>query len=196
MFSLTGAVQTCSVNTGAAITLQSDRFQNPSNLFCPLWNGLDFAGRAVCVDSYYTKSPGCSSALDRVAVENYQRPHYSDFIPLDTMGYLNPSALGAPVSQKENYQKTTELMRGQAVRNSHLQGGNVGFQYSGLAAPQTDGRCGVNGDNKCTNGLQGYGPTREGYVDTRANQNFQDRRNLSNISGFRNNCYACSAGNR
>ena len=37
---------------------------------------------------------------------------------------------------------------------------------------------------------------RENYVDTRANRNFQERRDLSGISSWKSNCSACSAGNR
>ena len=133
--SLTGSLQTCSVNTGYSSKLQSDRYENPNNLLCPLWNGLDQYGRAVSYDSYYTKSPGCESALDRVAVENYQRPQYSEFIALDAQGYLNPAALGAPISTRENYQKTTELMRAQAVQQDYAKGASVGIQYGKTNSP-------------------------------------------------------------
>lgn len=192
---LTGSVQTCSVNTGYATKLWSDRFENPSNLLCPLWNGLDQYGRAVSYDSYNTKTAGCESALDRVAVENYQRPQYSDFIPLDTMGYLNPAALGMPVDPSTKFQKQTELYRGQAVKEDFMQGGSVGYQYGKNNSPYTSGYCGVQGD--CKNGMSVYRPqVRENYVDTRANRNFQERRDLSGIAGYKSNCYACSAGNR
>lgn len=197
--SLTGSLQTCSVNTGYSSKLQSDRYENPNNLLCPLWNGLDQYGRAVSYDSYYTKYAGCSSALDRVAVENYQRPQYSDFIPLDTMGYLNPSALGSPVDPRLNYQKQTEMMREQAVRESYSKGGSVGIQYGKVASPYTTGQQAVNGcpSGQCKNGMNGYRPQlRENYVDTRANRNFQERRDLSGISSWKSNCSACSAGNR
>lgn len=196
-FSFTGVVQSCSVNTGYANKLQSDRFENPQNLLCPLWNGLDQYGRVSSYDSFYTKAPGCQSAEDRVAVENYQRPQYIDFIPLDASGYLNPSALGTPVSSKENYQKQTELLRGQAVNQLFKQGGSVGVAYSKTNAPYTSGYCGVDGGANCKNGLQGYkSQIQEGYVDTRANRNFQERRDLSAIAGWKSNCNACSAGNR
>lgn len=197
--SLSGALTVCKVNTGYDNKIQSDRYENPNNLLCPLWNGLDQYGRAVCVDSYYTKYAGCSSALDRVAVENYQRPQYSDFIPLDTMGYLNPSALGAPVDPKTPYQKQTELLRGQAVREMYEKGGSVGVQYGKVASPYTTGQQAVNGcpTGQCQNGMNGYRPQmRENYVDTRASRNFQERRDLSGISSWKSNCSACSAGNR
>jgi len=194
---LTGSVQTCSVNTGYAEKLWSDRYENPDNLLCTVWNGLDQYGRSVSYDSYYTKSPGCESALDRVMVENYQRPQYIDFIPLDASGYLNPAALGMPVAPDTRFQKQTELVRGQAVREDYMKGGSVGYQYGKVASPYTNGTCGVDGGMQCTNGMSGYRPQlKEGYADTRANRNFQERRDLSNIAGYKSNCYACSAGNR
>ena len=189
---LTGSVQTCSVNTGYANKLWSDTL-------CPLWNGIDMYGRVVSYDSYYTKAPGCESALDRVAVENYQRPQYIDFVPLDAAGYLNPAALGAPISTRENYQKTTELMREQGVQRDYAVGGSVGIQYGKVTPQWTAGVGGVDGCSagKCSSGLQRYSTrTQEGYADTRANRNFQDRRDLSAISSWKSNCNACSAGNR
>jgi hypothetical protein len=198
-FSLSSAVNICKVNTGYDNKIQSDRYENPNNLLCPLWNGLDQYGRVVCVDSYNTKYAGCSSALDRVAVENYQRPQYAEFIPLDTMGYLNPSALGSPVDPNTSYQKQTELLREKAVKEMYEKGGSVGIQYSKVASPYTTGQQAANGcpSGQCLNGFDGYrAQLRENYVDTRANRNFQERRDLSGISSWKSNCSACSAGNR
>lgn len=198
MISLQGSLQTCKVNTGYANKIQSDRLENPDNLVCPVWNGHDNFGRAVSFDSYYTKAPGCSSALDRVVVENYQRPTYVDYVALDAQGYLNPSALGAPVSSKETYQKQSQLTSMKDSQAISRQGGSVGYQYSKTNTQQITGQC--QADQNCSNAFTGnynnQGPVREGYVDTRANQNFQDRRNLSTIAGWKSNCYACSAGNR
>ena len=196
MISLLSSLTTCKVNTGYANKIQSDRSENPNNLLCPLWNGLDQYGRGVCFDSYNTKNAGCSSALDRVAVENYQRPQYMEYIALDANGYLNPSALGALVDPKLSYQKQTELMREQAVKEMYTTGASVGQQYGKLASPYTTGQCAVNGGN-CTNGMSGYNQAvRENYVDSRASRNFQERRDLSGISSWKSNCSACSAGNR
>lgn len=86
MISLESSIRTCKVETGSANRLESDRFLNSCNVTCPVWNGQDSAGRFVCEDSFYTKSPGCHSALDRVDVENYQRPQYFDFVNLDGYG--------------------------------------------------------------------------------------------------------------
>ena len=198
MISLTSAVQTCSVNVGYANKIQSDRFENYNSLLCPVWNGLDQYGRAVCVDSYVTKTAGCESAEDRVVVENYLRPQYTEFIPLDAMGYLNPSALGSPVSSKENFQKRNELLREQNGQKTAMQNASVGTQYTKTNSQSGYGNfmaspsgCPMNTNGRCDNGR-----VVEGYVDTRANRNFQDRRNLSGISNWKSNCYGCSSGNR
>lgn len=85
--SLTGSLRTCKVDQGWAPRIQSDRFENPELLVCPVWSGYDNANRPVCVDSFYTKSPGCNSPLDRVDVENYLRPQYMEYINLDAEGF-------------------------------------------------------------------------------------------------------------
>lgn len=85
--SLEAAVRTCKVNTGWAPRIQSDRFENSNLLMCPVWNERDLTGRKVCEDSFWTKREGCNSPLDRINVENDQRPQYAEYITLDTSGY-------------------------------------------------------------------------------------------------------------
>ena len=85
--SLESAIRTCKVNTGWANRVESDRFLNPSNMVCPVWNGVDTAGRRVCPDSFNTKTAGCNSAQDRVVVENnVSRPQYMEYITLSANG--------------------------------------------------------------------------------------------------------------
>lgn len=84
--SLEGSIRTCKVDQGWASRVESDRFLNPVNMVCPTWNGMDSAGRRVQADSFYTKAPGCQSALDRVNVENFLRPTYAEYVTLDTDG--------------------------------------------------------------------------------------------------------------
>jgi len=86
LVSLEGSVRTCKVNTAWANRIQSDRFENPRLMVCPTWSGVDNAGRPVSADSYMTKTAGCNSALDRVDVENYQRPQYMEYMGLDAAG--------------------------------------------------------------------------------------------------------------
>jgi hypothetical protein len=84
--SLESALRTCKVDTSYANKVQSDRFLNPENMVCPIWNGLDSTGRSVCPDSFMTKRAGCNSAQDRVVVENNQRPQYMEYINLSANG--------------------------------------------------------------------------------------------------------------
>lgn len=85
--SLNGSLRTCKVDQGWASRIQSDRFENPELMVCPVWTGFDLTNRPVCMDSFYTKSPGCNSPLDRVNVENYLRPQYMEYINLDAEGF-------------------------------------------------------------------------------------------------------------
>jgi len=84
--SLEKSVRTCDVNTGEANRIQSDRFFNPMNMVCIPWNGLNNKGQEVCPDSWWTKTPGCDSAEDRVMVENAQRPKYINYVTLGAQG--------------------------------------------------------------------------------------------------------------
>ena len=109
--SLEAAIRTCKVDTGWANKVESDRFLNPNTMMCPIWTGVDSAGRSVCPDSFYTKSAGCNSASDRVVVENnVSRPQYMEYITLsanglkgniygDTMGYQNSKFRTETLSQ-------------------------------------------------------------------------------------------------
>ena len=99
IMSLESSIRTCKVNAGYSERINSDRFLNPKNTVCPVWNQLDAAGRVACADSFWTKSPGCNSARDRVNVENVLRPQYMQYIS-DSLGmnYNNNSALPGPAS--------------------------------------------------------------------------------------------------
>ena len=88
--SLNGSLRTCKVEQGWDNRIQSDRFENPNLMVCPVWDGRDAAGRPVCSDSAYTKNAGCNSADDRVSVENALRPQYAEYIQLNAMGISAP----------------------------------------------------------------------------------------------------------
>jgi hypothetical protein len=86
MLSLEGALRTCKVDTAWANRIQSDRFENPELMVCPVWNGFDNSGRPVSADSFVTKSAGCNTPEDRVFVENALRPQYFQYVNLDAEG--------------------------------------------------------------------------------------------------------------
>jgi hypothetical protein len=84
--SLEKSIQGCKINQAWAPRMQSDRFENPDLMLCPVWGGVDNTGRAVCPDSFMTKRAGCNSALDRITVENMQRPQYMEYVTLGAQG--------------------------------------------------------------------------------------------------------------
>ncbi|ABF82048.1 hypothetical protein MIV018L [Invertebrate iridescent virus 3] len=88
LLSLESALRTCKVNTELAARLQSHRTIGPaSEKVCPVWNGLDAAGRQVCPDSFANKSPGCHSPMDRLHVENeISRPQYISYLSYGSQG--------------------------------------------------------------------------------------------------------------
>lgn len=112
LISLNGSLRTCKVDQGWASRIQSDRFENPDLMVCPVWSGYDLTNRAVCVDSFYTKSPGCNSPLDRVNVENYLRPQYMEYINLDAEGFRQNQSIknGRPYPGVEQANDTNENM--------------------------------------------------------------------------------------
>jgi len=111
MLSLSKNIRTSKVNTGWASRLESDRFENENLMVCPVWNGVDAAGRPVCPDSYNTKTAGCNSAMDRVVVESHLRPKYFEYVNLNAAGIdaplygsTNMHTSGQKVQVKERYQ--------------------------------------------------------------------------------------------
>jgi hypothetical protein len=92
--SLQGAILSCKVDTAWASRHESDRFLNPNEMVCPVWNGLNTKGQRVCENSFYTKREGCNSAMDRVSVENELRPSYSQYITLDAAGLRGDELFG------------------------------------------------------------------------------------------------------
>ena len=85
--SLRGSIRDCKVDTSWVERLQSDRFENPDNMMCPVWNGRDNIGRPVSEDSFYTKVEGCNTPLDRVDVENALRPQHMETVTTDAYGF-------------------------------------------------------------------------------------------------------------
>lgn len=99
--SLDASIRTCKVETGEVQRIQSDRFLNPNNMVCIPWNGQNNKGQTICHDSWYTKTPGCNSAEDRVNVENFLRPQYSDYINWNMAGVQGDIYGGNITSQQD-----------------------------------------------------------------------------------------------
>jgi hypothetical protein len=97
--------------------LYSERFLNACDVVCPVWNGTDSYGRFVNPDTVPIETAGCRSALDRVAVENYHRPQYFNFVSLDGYG------IHGNLSNEDASARTTDL------RGLHTMVGSCGTDY-------------------------------------------------------------------
>jgi len=89
----------------------------------------------------------------------------------------------------------TEAYRAKEAVRMATQFGNSSIHMSAHSPAYTNGVPGVNAQVGPGHYKQPAG-SYEGYVDTRANRNFQERRDLSNIAAWKGNCSACSAGTR
>lgn len=155
--SLIGTLRTCKVDQGWASRIQSDRFENPLLMVCPVWTGFDSTNRAVCMDSYYTKSPGCNSPLDRVDVENALRPKYMEYINLDAEGFQANQDI-----RQSRQSSATESCTDSATNMDCYQSGVRRINLNEF--PKISGNFGL-----APNGAQVY-PTCEKYPDQRASR--------------------------
>jgi hypothetical protein len=109
-------------NTGYANKIQTNRFQNPQNQMCPVWNHQDLAGRTVCLDSFYTKYAGCNSPLDRIKVENFLRPAYMNYVTQSAAGIA-----GVEADYGSNLAATASAFYSQDRMNKQAQTGKFGL---------------------------------------------------------------------
>lgn len=133
--SLEKSVRTCSVNVGEANRIQSDRFQNPMNMVCIPWNGIDLTGREVCPDSFWTKTAGCDSAEDRVVVENALRPKYMNYVTLGAQGIAGHIYGNEEAARNSAARAAFDKSRNQITGNFGNQfGADVQFQGCSIGA--------------------------------------------------------------
>jgi len=132
--SLQAALQTCRFNNANANRIQSARWQDPALMLCPIWNNVDSAGRKVCADSFMTKSYGCNSALDRVKVENNQRPNYIEYVNLSALGIQGPNYAGVNGAHvpANNWPHQAAGANVQTRKNALNHTGQFGQQFSEL----------------------------------------------------------------
>jgi len=145
--SLESAIRTCKVNPAYSERAYSNRFLDPNEASCPIWNGRDSLGREVCPDSFMTKSGGCNSAMDRVVVENNQRPQYAEYINLstggidgkiygDTSAWKNSGGRSAAISNANNITGNFGLNLGDHIYPSC----SYNSYKNGMAGGSTQGR--------------------------------------------------------
>lgn len=137
--SLDASIRTCKVNAENAARIESDRFLNPLNMVCIPWNGTDLTGRQVCRDSWYTMTPGCNSARQRVDVENFLRPNYSDYIGYNMSGVEGDIYGCGNVSARQDTQVADKFIESRGKLS-----GQYGNQWQSTNIPS----CGVNSYEK------------------------------------------------
>lgn len=216
--SLLGSINVCKVNTGWADKIQSDRFENPNNMTCPLWNGQDNFGRFVHPDSFVTKNAGCNSAEDRVAVENFLRPQYMEYVALDAAGFNAPlyagggsNALVEGFSNEFNNNFTTDAQWTRSSnRDLYNVVGNAGYDYGKNNTPYDTGYRGVQGNGAGPGCGRRNAPARlqENFVNhQQVRENYQypvnddmaaqmQSRHManSNIQAYKSQCTMCNGG--
>lgn len=121
MLSLEKNIRTCKVDTSWANRIQSNRFENPELMLCPLWGGFDNTGRPVSADTFYTKSAGCNSSEDRLLVENALRPQYFQYVNLDAEG-VNGNIYGSSTDNNMFRYDTNVRNDGLSQLNPNLTG--------------------------------------------------------------------------
>jgi hypothetical protein len=201
--SLLGSINVCKVNTGWANKIQSDRFENPSNMLCPLWNGQDSFGRFVSPDSFVTKNAGCNSADDRIAVENFLRPSYMEYVALDAAGFQAPLyGDGKQVVEgfsNPNSMITADAMetRRNAYHDRYLIAGNAGYDYSATNTMTDFGLRGVSGlsNGKACGQRYSPSPVVENFAyDDRAGYNYNQRVAQSQMQAYKSGSTKCNSG--
>ncbi len=138
--SLESSIRTCKVNTGNADRIESDRFLGfPDKKMCPPFLGTDLTGRAICPDSFMTKSAGCNTPEDRIYIENtVSRPHYYEYINLSPRGMLNDETIeGFGFGQQES----AYIREGFGTNGTSAQYGSNGNGGNGNGG---NGSCGLN----------------------------------------------------
>jgi hypothetical protein len=202
--SLLGSINVCKVNTGYANKIQSDRFENPDAMTCPLWNGQDSFGRFVHPDSFYTKNGGCNSADDRVAVENFLRPQYMEYVALDASGFRSPMVGGGSSDGKitehwdpnpaHNQLNIDARMTAADAHEAYKITGSVGYQYGNNNTLRDTGYNGVTGGGPSGCGRR-FGNKIEGFTyDTRGQENYDNRTHMEKYQNDQANCVRCGGG--
>ena len=95
-------IRSTKVTTGNAWQYQGMRTFDDDAQVCPTRSNVSDSGViGVARDSINTLAPGCFSALDRMTVENVQRPRYSPYLNASAINYpgVGDSDLPAPDEQ-------------------------------------------------------------------------------------------------
>ena len=123
--SIYNTIRSAKVTTGNAWQYQGMRTFDDSAQVCPARANVSDSGViGVSRDSINTYAPGCFSALDRMTVENVQRPRYST--------YLNASAINIPGIGDDDLEQPD----GQYSGSKPYYDTRLGYQYVGQQQPR------------------------------------------------------------
>lgn len=115
--SVYGNIKTTQVDVSYASKFESSRFLNKNYNICPKFNGVDGIGRPIAQDSYITKKEGCNHSLERIYVENDQRPDYIVNLNLQRglysmSGKFKPNGAQTDTQVKKNTQEVKKTING------------------------------------------------------------------------------------
>lgn len=97
------------ITTGWADRFYSDRFLNSNQMMCPVPTNTDSFGRNVDPNSRITKLAGCSSALDRVQIEDEQRPKVFSNIFLNPLGIEGYNCISFEEDEDNEYEEEDNM---------------------------------------------------------------------------------------
>lgn len=117
--SIYNTIRSSKVSVGNAPLFQGMRIFDDRAMVCPRRANIsDYGVVDVPRDSINTLTAGCYSALDRMTVENLQRPRYST--------YLNAEAIDIPgIGDSDLYSSGTEEM----MQSKPFYDTQLGYQY-------------------------------------------------------------------
>lgn len=116
--SIYNVIRSSKVTSGNASVFSSMRTFDEDAQVCPTRaNVSDFGVVGVSRDTIQTNAPGCYSAMNRMQVENLQRPRYSSF--------LNASAISMPGIGDSDLPKNTQDFQSKPYYDTML-----GAQYT------------------------------------------------------------------
>lgn len=93
MNGIESAMRNFKVDTAQTNRVAGDRYINPNNMLCGVFNNRDAYGRDVSSNSYPHETAGCTLPSYRINIENELRPRFSEYYNLRTDGYRNSPAL-------------------------------------------------------------------------------------------------------
>lgn len=178
MISLEKSIRTCKVDPGWANRYESDRFLNPNQMSCPMWNGYDTYGRPVCADSFNAKTAGCYLPEDRIIVENNLRPRYMELVNLSAGGIKGEI-------YQDSYLQQDAAVQTRKLEEIYKVAGNPGIDYNGAI----QSRCNYRSEGRYAETAQ-QDRARQNYFQGRATWDYKSAGGMQPQENFK--CGSCN----